>query len=301
MATATKGKKNQKIEATEAQAVLDSVKGLALQQVIGEVGDLQVTVQNTLAGLSAALTSKIQQLQQCDQAITLKEQRLKELHGIEAEAITLDDMKAQKEAEQQAWEKEREDRENQWNEEVAERAKTWKRQEDERNYDVLTKTKRATDEFEATVSANKRAEQARQETLLKSWNEREEALKSQEQEFTNLQTQVAGFEARLESEVKKAEAILSNVLKRQYEHEAALLRKDAEAEKSMNAVKVSALNDTIQNLEQQVQDLGQQLVQARSDAKEVASQALQSASGRQVADALQQVVSSQASQPGKTK
>jgi hypothetical protein len=50
-----------------------------------------------------------------------------------------------------------------------------------------------------------------------------------------------------------------------------------------------------------VKDLGTQLVSARADAKEVASQALQSASGRQVADALQRVVDNTKDQPSEKK
>jgi 3-dehydroquinate dehydratase len=47
------------------------------------------------------------------------------------------------------------------------------------------------------------------------------------------------------------------------------------------------LQQNIASLQTQIHDLQAQLVAARADAKEVASQALQSASGRQVVEALQ--------------
>lgn len=297
-----KGVKNKKIEATEAQAVLDNVKDMELTKVVSEIGNLQVSLQGTLANLSATITNKIQQVDQLDTAITLKEQRLQELHGIEKEAVSLDEMKAQKEEEARKWEKERDERNAQWDEEEEERAKMWQRAEDDFKYTTEQAHKKVQDDFEAQLSKRNREELLRAEQLQRSWTERENGLKAKEQEFTDLKAQVAGFDAKLKTEVSKAEAVLGNVLKKQYEHEMALLRKDAESEKNLSAAKISAMSDQMENLEKQIHDLQIQLAAARSDAKEVATQALQSASGRQVADALQSVVNTRNdSVPSKTK
>jgi chromosome segregation ATPase len=298
---ATKGNKNKKIEATEAQAVLDSVKGLNLQSVIAEVGTLQVSVQESLANLSGALSSKIQEMQNLETAIALKNQRLKELHNIESEAVTLDDMKAQREAEQQEWNAQRNEREQEWDEEENERNRRLQRAEDEYRYNFEQLKKKQYDEFDAEMNKKKRDEALRSETLERSWKERDAAIKAKEQEFTNLQAQVAGFDQRLKTEVAKAEAVLSNTLKKQYDHEMALLKKDFDAEKNLHQIRVSAMDETITSLQDQIKDLQAQLAQARSDAKEVASQALQSASGRDVAVALQRVVDTGVTAPAKTK
>lgn len=298
---ATKGNKNKKIEATEAQAVLDSVKGVNLQSVIAEVGSLQVSVQESLATLSGALSSKIQEMQNLETAIALKNQRLKELHNIESEAVTLDDMKAQREAEQQEWNAQRNERDQEWDEEENERNRRLQRAEDEYKYNFELIKKKQYDEFDAEMNKRKRDEALRAETLERSWKERDAALRAKETEFTALQAQVAGFDAKLKTEVSKAEAVLGNVLKKQYEHEMALLKKDFDSEKSLHQIRVSAMDETITSLQEQIASLQVQLAQARSDAKEVASQALQSASGRDVAVALQRVVDTGVNTPTKTK
>lgn len=298
---ATKGNKNKKIEATEAQSVLDSVKNVNLQSVIAEVGGLQVTVQESLATLSGALSSKIQEMQNLDTAIALKNARLKELHNIESEAVTLDDLKAQRDAEQKEWDAQRDERDRIWDDEDAERNRSQKRAEDDYNYSVQVARKKAQDDFEALLASTKRNEALRAETLERGWKDRENVLKSKETEFTNLQTQVAGFDAKLKTEVSKAEAILSNVLKKQYEHEMALLKKDSESEKNLHQIRVSAMDETITSLQEQIKDLQTQLVQARNDAKDVASQALQSASGRDVAVALQRAMDTGVTTPTKVK
>jgi len=169
MAT-TKGTRNKKIEQTEAKAVLDSVKDLDLNKVITEVSGLQVNVQNTLAGLSAALTNKIQQIEQMDTAIDLKSTRLQELYGIENMAITLDDMKAQKAEEEQQTVLQRQERAKAWMEEEAERQKKWKREQEDYEYNRALQQKKWKDEFDAEVLQAKRNEATRIELLQKSWN-----------------------------------------------------------------------------------------------------------------------------------
>lgn len=298
---ATKGTKNKKIEAAEAQSVLDSVKDMDLNKVVTEISGLQVSVQNSLAGLSATLSHKIQKMQEVDTAITLKEQRLQELFQIEKEAVALDELRAQKEEEEISWEQERLDRETAWEEEAQERDKLWKRTEEEHAYAVTQNQRRIQDEFNAVIAQRTREENARQDSLQKIWNDRENTLKTKEKEVSDLQTQVASFDTKMKAEVNKAEAIIGNSMKKQHDHEVALMRKDMESERNMTNIKVSSLTETIKNLDQQLMTLQTQLVSARNDAKEVASQALQSASGRQVAEALQKVVDSNQVNSAKSK
>jgi hypothetical protein len=290
---AKRGTKNQKIEATEARAILEVTKDMDMNKVIAEVGGLQVNVQNSLAALSAALTAKIQTAKQLDEAITLKEARLHELHGIEADAVTLDDMKAQKEAEEQDWQSKRAERARLWAEEEVERTKKWKRETEDHDYTFKTHSKKVSDEFESEVATHRRNEQVRQEMLQKSWTDREMAIKGQEQELNDLRKGAETFDARLKSGVGAAEAILANKLKGDFEHQLKLVQKDCESEKNANGIKNAAYEMTIKGLENQITDLKGQLTDARKDAKEVATQALQSASQRGVADALQRVVDTQ--------
>lgn len=298
---APRGSQNKKIAAVEAEAVLASVKDLDLNSVVNDISGLQVSVQNTLAGLSATLTNKVSQIQQVDTAISLKEARLSELFQIEKEAVSIDDLKAQKAEEEAQWQQQRAERDAEWVEEQEVRDKSWKREEEEHAYAITQAKKRAKEEFDAEVANNKRAENARVEALNKGWAAREDQIAAKESEFADLKDQVESFDSKLKSEISKAEAILGNTLKRQYEHETALLKKDMESERTLHNVKVAAMNETITNLENQIADIQSQLSIARADAKEVATAALNSASGRQVTEALQKAMDTQNQGNGKTK
>lgn len=268
------------------QKVMDAVSGLSAESVINQIGELQVNLQATLANLGAAVTSKVEQMQNVERAIALKEAELKAVYGIESEAMSLEDMKAQREKEAEDWEKNKLSRQVQWDEDEEERDKRWQREEEEHLYRVQQQNVRCHEEHKALVERNKRAEAIRQEELTRGWTERETSLKGKEDAFNNLKAKVEGFDELLKTEVRKAEAICENRVKKQYEHDIQLMQKDIEAERNLHAIKVSAMDETIEGLEEQIVALQRDLAAARADAKEVTNAALQSASGRQVVEAL---------------
>jgi len=102
-----------------------------------------------------------------------------------------------------------------------------------------------------------------------------------------LKDQVAEFPKTLENQVSKERAAVASQLKRDYEHQIQLLTKDSEASKVLFDQKEKALVNQINEMKMQIQTLNEQLDSARTDSKEIAAQALQSAAGKQVVDALQ--------------
>lgn len=287
---AAKGAKNKAVQQAEAVAVLEAVKGLDTTAVVEEVSNLQVSVQNTLAGVSATITSKLQQVEQIDKAIALKNQRLKELYGIEAEAVNLDDMKAQQAEAFEKWQKEHQARDIQWDEEAQETDKTRTREEEEWQYNFEQKKARAEADHKALVTNNMKQENLRKADLEKAWAAREAELKAKEVEFAELKKQVDSFETRVTAEAAKQVAIATNAQKKGYEHETALLQKDAAAAKALSEQQLAAKDTQITAMKAQIDDLKTQLTNALKDAKEIATSAVSAASGREVAAAMRQVV-----------
>jgi len=279
-----------KIEDTQAQATLDAVKTITADTVVNEIGKLQVGLQGTLANLSSVITSKIEQMNQVDQAIALKKDTLKTLHDVEAEVISLDDIRTKRETEDQDWARRFEDRKKLWKEEEDERTKKWMRDREQHDYNFEINKRNVFDHFDAEMKQKRKDEDNKAELLAKNWKDREDFLAAREKELADLKTFTASMEDRVKAEVAKAEAITKNVVTKHYEHQIALMQKDAEAEKNMENTKGQAAATTIAGLQSQIKSLNDQLEKARTDAREVTAQALQSASHRQVAEALQRVV-----------
>ncbi len=162
--------------------------------------------------------------------------------------------------------------------------------------------RRANEEHAAAVTSALRNESVREAALKKNWDDRENGLKAKEQEFLDAKKQLDGFDAKLKGEVAKAEAILTNGMKKQHDHEKALLAKDTESAKAVCEMRVQSLQTALEGRDEQLKDLKAQLVCARQDANNVASQALSASSDRKVAEALRQVVDSrEQAQGGKQK
>lgn len=289
MATTTRKTTTRK---KKENTILESVNNLQPQAVIEEIGALQNTLQSTLAGLSAQITSKVEQMNNVDTAIAAKSQELTELYEIEKEAQILDDVRARRDEIDEEWNKKVSARQLEWSEEEEEREKAFKRKEEEHAYMHSQRVKRSQEEYNAEISEKRRNELIRVQELERQWKEREESIVEKEQEFVSLKAEVDGFGDKLKAEVAKAEAIVGNRVKKDYEHQIAMFQKDMDAERNLNATKVSALDDTINKLEDQIDDLQAQLKAALQDAKEVTNAALQSASGRTAMQAMQQFVDS---------
>lgn len=276
---------------TDEDRIVTSVKALTAPDVVGKIGNLQIDIQSTLANIATCITGQLEQLKNTDTAIAAQETRLQELYEIEKEAQSIEQILLSQKDEQERYSKLIAARNEEYAENDADRNKKWKREDEEHAYAVALRNKKALDDHQALVDSNRRNEAIRQATLQTDWTNREAELKARETEFNDFKKKVEGFEAVLKSEVSKAETILGNTIKKQYEHQIALLQKDMESERNMSDAKIHSYQVQVGQMHEQIVELNKQLAAARNDAKEVTSQALQSASGRQVVDALQKQAS----------
>lgn len=269
---------------------LDLIKTLKASDVVNDIGGLQISIQQQLANISAAITGKLEHLNNTESAIHDMEERLAETYAVEKEFLTLDEVRAFRAEEEEKFDKFMAARRQEWLDEQVDRDKEWLREKEAHDYEVTLNKKKFIDEFNAEVAAHKRAERVRTEELAADWNRREAELKSRENELVDLRKKVADFDGILKAEVAKAENVAANSVKKNYEHQMQLLQKDQESERAINEAQIKSYAHTIAQMQNQIDDLNEQLSITRSDAKEVTAQALQSASGRQVAEALQRVV-----------
>lgn len=298
MVTATRGRKNQKIDVAEQTKVLAKVQNMDALSLNDEFSQMQISVQKTFAGLQAEVNNRFSTCQDLDTAITLKQSRLKELHGIEAAAIQLDDLQAQCEAQRQTIVQERADADQAATEMDNGRAVARKRDEDQWKYDTDQKHRKVLDDFNQNMLKQQRDEAARQEQLKKDWDNRETSLTEREAEIDSLRQQVDAFPARIDSEVKKAVAINENSIKREYETKISLLTKDAEVAVKLNKEREAALQGTITRLEGQNTALHAQVEAAERRTAEISKTAFESVSGQAALAAVQrQHAESQSGQP----
>lgn len=300
MVTATRGRKNQKIDAAEQQKVLQKVSAMNANDLNNEFSNMQITVQKTFAGLQAEVNNHYSTCEELDTAITLKQSRLKDLHGIEATAVQLDDLQAQLEAQRNQIVAEGNEADLLAAELENARIQQWKREDDQWKYETDQKHRKVVDDFNQNLLKQQRDEVARQEALQKSWKDRDESLVERESELDSLRQQVDAFPGKTDAEVKKAVAINEYSIKREYETKIALLQKDSEVNTKLNKERETALQGTVTRLEGQCASLHQQVESAEKRSAEIAKTAFESVSGRDALAAVQRHnTESQTQQSGK--
>ena len=287
---AVKGTKNRRAAQIQEAEVLNSVKGLNFDTVSRELAGVQVEVQKTLAELSGKLSEQLQVLQNVEESITLKREELKQLNQIEATATTLDELEAEIKERREAWGEEQATFKREFEEMKSDHRKAWAREQADHQYTQEQKNRKQEDAIQEMFARKEKENREKQEQLEKQWAERETELKKREQELAELRQ----FKEQAPEMIKKAAnsevAIATNSVKKEYEHKMVIAAKDAETDKRLAEAQLQAMNQTIAKQQAQIDDLRAQLADAHQRVGDISTKALDSASGRATADALQRLM-----------
>jgi len=273
--------------------VLENVKSITLDGVSKKIAAVQVDIQQTLAKLSTELTQNLDTLNTVNAAISLKQEELKNLHDIEVTKISLDTLNQDIEATRQLWTDEQTKKAKEDDLARRERQLRWTREEEQYKYERDQAHKKLEDDFNARIQEATKQNTLQAEALQRSWEKREADLKSKEQEFTTLRAEVEAFPAKLKAEVQKAESIVGNVMKKDFEMERKLLEANFNNKIQLAEAQVASEKMKTVELEKQVASLKAQLDMAQKDIKEISTKALESASGRETINSLQKALENQ--------
>jgi hypothetical protein len=290
MATKAQGAKARKAVQVQEEQVVNSVKDLSLDVVSQSIAETQVAVQQVLAELSAKVMTRIKDLRDLETAIDAKEKELNDIFGIEAAAKDLDQHTAAVEQEKAKWAEEQQLRQRLLAEEKAETLKQRTREAAEYKYRTEQENRKAEDTMAYELDQKRKANKEKQEQLEKQWNEREAELKRREQELAELRQFKADYPENVKKEANAQVAVATNSVKKEYETRMTLAAKDAELAHRLAEQEIRSRDLTITKQQEQIQDLKTQLEAANAAVKEISAKALESASNRQTADALQRLM-----------
>ena len=267
---------------SEKKRVQESVKGLSLEQVVSQLGQVQLQVQTGLANLNTILSDRVAQLNDVETAISLKQDELKTLIEIEKNVEDLEKLEAEIQQTKKNWEEERKEHFKTKNETLAQTEAECERKNQEWEYEFERRKKMKEDELNDITTQRE-----------KGWNEREAYLKSQETDLARLKQLEQEYPEKIRKETSKEVAIAEARLRRDFEQQMQLLNKDIEGERKLIAQKEESYKNQILELNNQLSSLKTQLLTAQQDAKDIAKAALAASSDKDVAEALKKVVGNQ--------
>ena len=291
---------------SEEKAVQEAVKvagAVEPEAIDRDIGALKAEIGKVLTDLSDRLAAESNRFRNVQKAVQSKEGEIKDLYGIEKNAVSLaalieaqnekrNEFEAQMAREREEfeteiaflraeWEKEKKAHDIESKERDLVEKKARDRERDEFTYAFKRDQQAIKDKLNDEKMSLEKEIKLRRETAEKDLNEREKALAAKEREFAELRTRVTTFPKELEMAVTAAVKDVSERLKLEAKNREDLLRKEFEGERNVLAAKnegfeksnkdlLAANMKLAQQMEaayQKVQDIAEKTVEGISQAK----------------------------------
>lgn len=285
MAKATK--KKSEFEQVQATALMERVSKIKPEDVTNDFAASTTRLNEMITGASLLAVQKLNVIKDLDATIQLQKDELAQLHSIQVGAETLEALEAEINETRSQWVRDQDAYNKRLDDMDLQREQQRARAEESYQYTLTNSRKSAEDLYQRSCQDRDRANKLKQEELVRDWEKRSNEWKVKEEEFKTLQTQVAGIDTRVAAEVKKAEAIVGNAVKKEHDQLAALRSKDHELALANARTEVNATAGMLKRAEEQVKSLTTELQAANARAQDIASKAMDAASCRQALEAVQ--------------
>ena len=301
----TTDKKAEETSKLREAEIRQSVEGISVEDVVKGISNLGLDLSKALAGVSEKLVQEVNRLSSAREAVELERKEIDRLHKIDVASTALDqlvqdyarkkeELESEIAAQRLSWDEELKRTERDRKEQEENLRKQRQRDIDEYEYKKTLERKKAQDKYEEEIKLLEKQNREKQEALEKSWQQREAALKVQEEESARLRSESEGFPAKLEKACAQAAAEATRATAQKFEQQILLLKKESEAEKRLAELQIKTLEDTLTRQSAQMAALQKQLDEAKQQVQEIAVKAIEGASGAKALSHINQIAMEQA-------
>ena len=242
-------------------------------------------------------------------AVEAKEKELKDIFGIEKEAVSLAALlEAQKERREQfeaemsdkketleaeiaatreAWNADRAAHETEIGSRQADEKKKREREAEEHTYAFERQKRLAQEQFEYDKARMERELQLRREELELDLTAREQTVKEKEAELKELQERADAFPGEVAAATDKAVKETTDRLSRESEAREALMRKEFEGEQKLLQSRIESLQTAVKEQQQQITKLSAQIEKSYGQVQDIAVKAIEGSGGMRLLSSLQ--------------
>lgn len=305
---------SEKVKASPKSEVVAHLEGAEVRAAVSEItvegiarrlSDLGVEISRTLAGLGEKMNAEVGLLRSLQDAVALEKKDLHLLHGIDIAATSIDQLVADYQEKKISLEADLVRARAEWAQEAEERKKqdvdyqealkkSRAREIEEYEYKKNLDRKKFQDRFEEECRVKEKQFQETQESLEKSWKEREAALKTREEEWTSLTKEVEQFPARLAADCVRAAKEAAKEAEAKYTREIEGLKRDLLVQEQIAELKLKQQQDSLAGQVAQMGSLQAQLEEAKRQVQDIAVKAIEGASGAKALSQINQIAIEQA-------
>ncbi len=302
VASSPKAEMAQQHQEAEVRA---AVSEITVEVIAHKLSDLNVEISKTLSSLSEKMTGEVNRLRTLKEAVSLEAKDLQRLHGVDIAALSIDQLIADHDERKSSldadiaktreeWAKEEEQQRRQELEYAETLKKTRARETEDYEYKKALERKKFQDRFEEECRLKEKQARETQESLEKSWQEREAVLKEREEEFAGLKKEVEQFPARLSADCAKAAKEATKEAETKSSQEIAQLKRELVVEKQIGELKIKQLQELLSGHQTQMTSLQSQLEEAKKQVQDIAIRAIEGASGSKALGHINQIAMEQA-------
>jgi len=273
--------KVEKIEVEKASEknIPEEPPAYTVESIVKGLANLKLDLNKTLTDLSDKLIAEVNKLEAIKKEITIETKNLEDVHNIKVNEEKKKVFEEEMTSIRRQWMKEHEEHEIAVKERDEKLKKEREREMEECAYNQALIRKKDKDAYEEEKAALKKSLKEERETQMKELNEREAEIAAQEAEIAELKAKVKTSPIELAKAVEKAEKEAITQTEKEAKQKAELLSKDVETEKKVAELKIKNLEDIMVKQSLQIEALTKQLNTSSEQVLNIASKAIESASG----------------------
>lgn len=273
---------------SELAAQLGKVTSKAVTE---KLGALSLDTQNVLDSLRTTLISSTQELEELREMISIESERLEELYGKDVVASSVATLIAEYDQKKALFQEEEagaraalktsiDEQKKLEAERKAATEKQRKQEQEEYDYNLTKQRREVADEFARQLASLKQQEADRHRELERGWKDREEVLLANENEIVAMREKIAGFDAVLIEEKKKAVDTVTRAMSIEHKHQLQLLETTAKAAQDLLHSENKSLSEDNARLRMAISELQTKLETANDRVESIAKSAMERDSGQ---------------------
>ncbi|BAU66658.1 hypothetical protein STA3757_40630 [Stanieria sp. NIES-3757] len=295
-----------------------------MEQTIKILEKLQTDFSSSVGNLSEQLVAESSSFQTIQELISIERKQLEELHQLtEINENTIDHLIQTYQSSAKQFIEELNQKEENIQQEIESLKQAWTKEKEiftrtvkERNENYQKTKQREAEEYECNLDLQRDLQEEQYEQqkkhlyqelatarlqLEKQWQQREETITGQEQEYTEAKNKVAAFEEQLKIKIKQAEEEGKSIGNYQAKVKADLRTKEIEGQTKNYQLRIQTLEQTIHNQEVRIDKLSQQLELVLKQVQDLAVKAIEGTSNRKSFEAMKEIALEQVKNQPKSK
>ncbi|MDG6229880.1 MAG: hypothetical protein QCH96_07935, partial [Candidatus Thermoplasmatota archaeon] len=208
-----------------------------VETIVKELAGLKLSLNRTLTDISDRLISEVNTLEAIKKEIQVETNHLTDIHNIQVEADSLNNLmhlheekkrniEQEMKAIKEQWEKEQRDHELAVKERDERLKREREREQEEYSYVLSMKRKKEKDTYEEEKSLMQRQLALEKDLKMKDIKEREQALKQQEEELLELREKVKDYPVELSKTIDKVRQETKTQVERELRQKAELQNRE---------------------------------------------------------------------------